>query len=103
MFGDADGVEEKKAAMKKLQFLKSNDIEGQEWGEGQGDDENNGEIPTESFNMDQELAEGDFTQSGVYIRKKDEQSIHDSWLQGIGKKEIQKAKTVCKLSKLQEQ
>lgn len=94
MFGDENGEEEKKAAKKKLQFLKSNDIEGQEWDNGQDEDENNVEIPTESFNMDQELAEGDFTQSGVYIRKKDEQSIHDSWLKGIGKKEIQMAKMV---------
>ncbi len=89
MFGDDSA-----ASKKKIQFLKSNDIEGQEWNNLENENEEEGDIPTESFNMDQELAEGDFTQSGVYIRKIDEQSIHDSWLHGIGKKEIQKAQQV---------
>lgn len=91
MFGDEEAAS---APKKKAQFLKSHDIEGQEWQDNQdGEGDENAPV-LESFNMDQELAEGDFTEAGVYIRKKDEQSFHDSWLKGIGKSEIQKASEV---------
>ncbi|KAJ3330857.1 hypothetical protein HDU91_003488 [Kappamyces sp. JEL0680] len=46
----------------------------------------------ESFNMKQEFEEGDFTEAGVYILKKDDLAIHDGWLQGIGKKDIEMAR-----------
>ncbi|KAJ3260312.1 hypothetical protein HK103_000947 [Boothiomyces macroporosus] len=66
----------------KKTFLKSRDIEGQEWTMNE---------EMESFNMDQELQEGDFTEAGVYVKKKDEHEIHDSWLKDVSKTDIERA------------
>ncbi|KAJ3325918.1 hypothetical protein HDV06_002303 [Boothiomyces sp. JEL0866] len=66
----------------KKTFLKSKDIEGQEWTMNE---------EMESFNMDQELQEGDFTEAGVYVKKKDEHEIHDSWLKDVSKSDIERA------------
>ncbi|KAJ3277137.1 hypothetical protein HDV01_000189 [Terramyces sp. JEL0728] len=66
----------------KKTFLKSRDIEGQEWTMNE---------EMESFNMDQELQEGDFTEAGVYVKKKDELEIHDSWLKDVSKTDIERA------------
>lgn len=68
----------------KEKFIRQNDIEGQQW----TDDPLN-ETVMESFNMDQEFQEGDFTESGIYIKKKDMLDFHDSWLKDISKKEIE--------------
>jgi hypothetical protein len=76
MFGD----EQKPKVMNLAQ------VEGQE-----GDIE---EEHFESFNMKKEFEEGDFTQSGAYTKKVDEHQVHDSWLKGINKKDIQLAREV---------
>jgi CD2 antigen cytoplasmic tail-binding protein 2 len=46
----------------------------------------------EAFNLKQEMEEGQFDQDGNYIRKGgDPDAVHDSWLQGLSKKEMRKA------------
>jgi CD2 antigen cytoplasmic tail-binding protein 2 len=70
-------------------YMKSTDFEGQEWSKPlQFEDE----FPIESFNMDQELEQGDFTESGVYVPKKDDSGFHDSWLNELTDQDIEKAK-----------
>jgi hypothetical protein len=51
-----------------------------------------GDFPMESFNLETEREEGDFTGSGSYVLKKDEHRVHDSWLQGVTKADIEKAR-----------
>lgn len=47
----------------------------------------------EAFNMRNELEEGKFDASGNFIRKASEKdAIHDSWLSGISKKDMKKAR-----------
>ncbi|KAM6518247.1 hypothetical protein FSOLCH5_007021 [Fusarium solani] len=46
----------------------------------------------EAFNLKQEMEEGQFDQDGNYVRKGgDPDAVHDSWLQGLSKKEMKKA------------
>jgi CD2 antigen cytoplasmic tail-binding protein 2 len=72
-------------------FMESADFEGQEWSCAEFTLEEQGE-QVESFNMEKELEEGQFTESGVYILKKDEYAIHDRWLEGVTKQDIEKAR-----------
>ncbi|KAJ1344293.1 hypothetical protein BSLG_001433 [Batrachochytrium salamandrivorans] len=70
MFGD--GFDTKPLAAKTNEakpFLKSSQIDGQEW-RGDFDDiiDDNGEVKIEPFNMDRELEEGGFDGSGHYAR-----------------------------------
>ena len=47
----------------------------------------------DAFNMEQEGEEGRFDESGNFIRKAaDPDAVHDSWLDGINKKDLKKAK-----------
>jgi hypothetical protein len=64
-------------------FLQSSDFQGQETGQEEG---------MEAFHLKQELSEGNFTESGVYIRNKDEFAVHDRWLEGITKEDMEKAR-----------
>ena len=80
MFGESFEKRKKKA-------LDKQDIEGQEWDNGPEDDEK-----FEPFNLEKEMEEGHFDEAGYYVRKKDELAIHDTWLQGITKEEIEKAR-----------
>ncbi|KAF7542872.1 hypothetical protein G7Z17_g11205 [Cylindrodendrum hubeiense] len=46
----------------------------------------------EAFNLKSEMEEGQFDQQGNYVRKAgDPDAVHDSWLEGLGKKEMKKA------------
>ncbi|KAM5351970.1 hypothetical protein ACJ41O_004693 [Fusarium nematophilum] len=46
----------------------------------------------EAFNLKQEMEEGQFDQDGNYVRKAgDPDAVHDSWLEGLSKKEMKKA------------
>ncbi|KAK7208984.1 hypothetical protein V2G26_016162 [Clonostachys chloroleuca] len=46
----------------------------------------------EAFNLREEMEEGQFDQSGNYIRRAgDPDAEHDNWLQGLGKKDMKKA------------
>ncbi|KAI8914973.1 hypothetical protein DFJ77DRAFT_42038 [Powellomyces hirtus] len=71
-------------------FLKSENIEGQEWMDDV--DEFSGEVKLTPFNMEEEMEEGNFDESGHYIRKRDEHLIHDSWLQGVTKDDMERAR-----------
>jgi CD2 antigen cytoplasmic tail-binding protein 2 len=47
----------------------------------------------DAFNMQQEGEEGRFDEAGNFIRKAaDPDSVHDSWLEGLNKKDMKKAK-----------
>ena len=80
MFGEAFEKKKKKALDRK-------DIEGQEWNQDQEDEEK-----FEPFNLEKEMEEGHFNEAGYYVRKKDELAIHDTWLHGITKKDMEKAR-----------
>ena len=46
----------------------------------------------EAFNLKAEMDDGQFDQEGNYVRKAgDPDAVHDSWLQGLSKKEMRKA------------
>ncbi|KAG6004136.1 hypothetical protein E4U54_000583 [Claviceps lovelessii] len=46
----------------------------------------------EAFNLHAELEEGQFDQSGNYVRRAgDPDAVHDNWLAGVSKKEMKKA------------
>lgn len=46
----------------------------------------------EAFNLKTEMEEGQFDQSGNYVRKAgDPDAVHDNWLEGLSKKEMKKA------------
>ncbi|KAG6004111.1 hypothetical protein E4U21_001382 [Claviceps maximensis] len=46
----------------------------------------------EAFNLRAEMEEGQFDQSGNYVRRAgDPDAIHDNWLEGVSKKEMKKA------------
>ncbi|KZZ98453.1 Lin1 family protein [Moelleriella libera RCEF 2490] len=46
----------------------------------------------EAFNLKSELEEGQFDQSGNYVRKAgDPDAVHDNWLEGVSKKDMKKA------------
>ncbi|KAJ3343510.1 hypothetical protein HDU93_008169 [Gonapodya sp. JEL0774] len=97
LFGD-DTKSSKKAkrkfeskSKKEVKFMQKEDIEGQEWENGEDDDEyDEGGVKIEPFNMDDELQNGAFDESGMYIRKKDEFEHHDKWLQGTTRDDIEK-------------
>lgn len=97
--GDDDSDDENGKSAKKGN---ADDLEGQEWG---NDDDNDlgelddvdtpgakGEIPISAFNMDAELEEGDFDDSGTFIRRRDQHAMHDTWLTGLSKTDMKKAK-----------
>jgi CD2 antigen cytoplasmic tail-binding protein 2 len=47
----------------------------------------------DAFNMQQEGEEGQFDEAGNFVRKAvDPDSVHDTWLQGLNKKDLKKAK-----------
>lgn len=84
---------------KKEKFLALGDIEGQEFGAGGSDDDEDdadkeaggldGSMGFElsSFNMKDELNEGKFTEDGSYVAKdKDAMEVHDKWLEGLESK-----------------
>ncbi|KAK9720783.1 hypothetical protein K7432_003915 [Basidiobolus ranarum] len=77
---------------KPTQQLNMNDIEGQIFDSNTELNEN-GEPILEAFNMKEELEEGSFDSQGNYVRnKKDPNAFHDSWLEGVTKTDMEKAK-----------
>ncbi|RGB28932.1 hypothetical protein C1646_608986, partial [Rhizophagus diaphanus] len=78
---------------KKVRYLELDEIEGQEYTSKDAYDEESGETIIEAFNMKAEMEEGRFDEAGNYIRnKKDPNAFHDNWLQGVSRKDIEKAK-----------
>ncbi|CAG8514943.1 12958_t:CDS:1 [Racocetra persica] len=78
---------------KKIRYLDSDEIVGQDYSSKDMFDDDSGEPVIEAFNMKAELEEGKFDEAGNYIRnKKDPEAFHDNWLQGISRKDIEKAR-----------
>lgn len=79
-----------------IKYLAKEKIVGQEWlnQESSDDEDEKGEkkVTITPFNMDRELEEGNFDETGHYIQKKDDQAMHDTWLNGVTKKQMKKAK-----------
>jgi CD2 antigen cytoplasmic tail-binding protein 2 len=46
----------------------------------------------DAFNMQAEGEEGKFDESGNFVRRADPNAVHDSWLEGVSKKEMKKAR-----------
>jgi CD2 antigen cytoplasmic tail-binding protein 2 len=46
----------------------------------------------DAFNMQAEGEEGKFDESGNFVRRADPNAVHDSWLEGVSKKEMRKAR-----------
>ncbi|KAF3229162.1 hypothetical protein TWF191_001714 [Orbilia oligospora] len=112
--GDESGDKVPGKKKKDVRFLDIKDIEGQE---DQSDDdsaddeeqpeEENEEVDEEvgaggkkknapkmdGFNMKAEMEEGRFDDQGNFVRRAvDPDAVHDSWLEGVSKKEMKKAK-----------
>lgn len=118
--------EDVKQEKKKVQFLDSEEITGQELNsrsggtiridqDGSSDDESDKELAmeeegvdeevgagglkrnapkVEAFNLRDEMEDGRFDDSGNYVRKAgDPDAVHDSWLEGLSKKDLKKAAT----------
>ncbi|KAI9293283.1 hypothetical protein K502DRAFT_331664 [Neoconidiobolus thromboides FSU 785] len=89
---------------KKVKLINVEDIEGQEDGdEDYFKEENEGEVKIEAFNLKDDMEEGKFDENGNFVwNKKDPESIHDGWLQSIGKKEIEDARLAKEKKDLKE-
>ncbi|CAB4374400.1 unnamed protein product [Rhizophagus irregularis] len=97
MFADDDIPKQENSkdldGKKKVRYLELDEIEGQEYTSKDAYDEESGETIIEAFNMKAEMEEGRFDEAGNYIRnKKDPNAFHDNWLQGVSRKDIEKAK-----------
>ncbi|KAH9854229.1 hypothetical protein C2E23DRAFT_727171 [Lenzites betulinus] len=109
--GEKEEKEEKENGKKKKEeFLRLGDIEGQEFADGSGgEDESEDEEPEDeddairrskagmgfelsSFNMREEMEEGKFASDGTYVRTFDPHAVHDRWMEGMDEKEIKKAR-----------
>ena len=115
--GEANEKEEAEDGKKKKEeYLRLGDIEGQEFGDKSGsedeesdeDDEPEDEDDAErrkkagmgyelsSFNMREEMEEGKFAADGTYIRTFDPHAVHDRWLDDVDEKAIKKARRIHK-------
>ncbi|KAI9593271.1 hypothetical protein BDF19DRAFT_415646 [Syncephalis fuscata] len=66
--------------------------DGQDYASYDYYDPSAGDFKIEAFNLRNELEEGKFDESGTYVQNdKDPQRFHDSWLEGVSEKEINKA------------
>ncbi|CEJ80485.1 hypothetical protein VHEMI00664 [[Torrubiella] hemipterigena] len=123
---DVNTNEDAKQEKKKVQFLDSKEITGQELNsrsggtiridqDGSSDDESDKELAmeeegvdeevgagglkrnapkVEAFNLRDEMEDGRFDDSGNYVRKAgDPDAVHDTWLEGLSKKDLKKAAT----------
>ncbi|KAG0278109.1 hypothetical protein BGZ95_004704 [Linnemannia exigua] len=72
------------------------EIEGEELNEEELDEDDydeEGNLKIEAFNMKDELEEGnEIDENGNFVRKVDPERFHDSWLEGLSRKEIESAR-----------
>ncbi|KAF9427519.1 hypothetical protein BGZ94_004749 [Podila epigama] len=102
MFADPEEVAQRKAAAKGKSKIKADkgfnrsEIEGEELDLNDLDDEDydsDGNPKIEAFNMKEELEEGgEIDEAGNFIRKLDPDRFHDSWLEGVSRREIHAAR-----------
>ncbi|KAF9336442.1 hypothetical protein BG006_008723 [Podila minutissima] len=100
MFADPEDIARRKAEKQK----KKGKSKGFDASEIQGEDldlndldekdyDSDGNPKIEAFNMKEELEDGgEIDEAGNFIRKLDPDRFHDSWLEGLSRKEIQAAK-----------
>ncbi|CAO3569619.1 unnamed protein product [Mortierella alpina] len=106
MFADADDIAKKEAELKKKAAIAKgkgtskgfdrSEIEGEDLNLDDLDEDefdSDGNPKVEAFNMKEELEDGgEIDESGNFIRKVDPDRFHDSWLEGLSRKEIQAAR-----------
>jgi len=113
--GEKDGQKEEDVSgkKKKEEYLRLGDIEGQEFGNKSGSDEEDtseGDSQPEdeddaerrkktgmgfelsSFNMREEMEEGKFAADGTYVRSFDPHGVHDKWMEGVDEREMKLAR-----------
>ncbi|KAF9170413.1 hypothetical protein BGX21_000863 [Mortierella sp. AD011] len=103
MFADPEEIEMRKAERKKKSAArdkgKDKNINWSEIGEDlnlneldEDDYDSEGNLKIEAFNIKHELEEeGEIDEAGNFIRKLDPDRFHDSWLEGVSRKEIMAA------------
>ncbi|KAG0368355.1 hypothetical protein BC939DRAFT_501058 [Gamsiella multidivaricata] len=105
MFADPEEIERRRIQKKKKAALRDkgknkgfdrSEIEGEELNLDELDEEeydSEGNPKIEAFNMKEELEEGgEIDEAGNFIRKLDPDRFHDSWLEGVSRKDIQSAR-----------
>ncbi|KAF9570179.1 hypothetical protein EC968_002118 [Mortierella alpina] len=106
MFADADDTAKKEAELKRKGAIAKgkgtskgfdrSEIEGEDLNLDDLDEDefdSDGNPKVEAFNMKEELEDGgEIDESGNFIRKVDPDRFHDSWLEGLSRKEIQAAR-----------
>ncbi|KAI8339433.1 hypothetical protein BC941DRAFT_420473 [Chlamydoabsidia padenii] len=84
-----------------LDDIEGQDLRSQDQESDEGDDKGN---KLTAFNMKQEMEEGNFDAQGNYTRKdKDPEAFHDKWMEGISKKDMDKARQAQLVRDQQEQ
>lgn len=100
MFADPEDIARRKAEKQKKKGkskgFDASEIEGEDLDLDDLDEEDydsEGNPKIEAFNMKEELEDGgEIDEAGNFIRKLDPDRFHDSWLEGLSRKEIQAAK-----------
>ncbi|KAF9134868.1 hypothetical protein BGW39_005583 [Mortierella sp. 14UC] len=109
MFADPEEIARKEESKKKkLAFLQKkkgkgktkgfdrSEIEGEDLDEAELDEDDydeEGNLKIEAFNMKGELEEGgEIDENGNFVSKLDPERFHDSWLEGLSRKEIESAR-----------
>ncbi|KAI9241452.1 MAG: hypothetical protein BYD32DRAFT_361189, partial [Podila humilis] len=100
MFADPEDIARRKAEKQKKKGkskgFDASEIEGEDLDLDDLDEEDydsDGNPKIEAFNMKEELEDGgEIDEAGNFIRKLDPDRFHDSWLEGLSRKEIQAAK-----------
>jgi CD2 antigen cytoplasmic tail-binding protein 2 len=108
-------AEPEAAKKKKTEYLRLGDIEGQEFNDNEGmEDEGEEDSASEeepedmddaerrkkagmgfelsSFNMREEMEEGKFTEDGSFVRTFDPHAMHDRWLDDTDERDMKKAR-----------
>ncbi|KAF9115182.1 hypothetical protein BGX27_008660 [Mortierella sp. AM989] len=103
MFADPEVIEQRKVEKRKKSASKDKgkdkDVNWSEIGEDlnledldEEDYDSEGNLKIEAFNIKHELEEeGEVDENGNFIRKLDPERFHDSWLEGVSRKEIMAA------------
>ncbi|KAG0082727.1 hypothetical protein BGZ93_004261 [Podila epicladia] len=100
MFADPEDIARRKAEKQKKKGkskgFDASEIQGEDLDLNELDEEDydsDGNPKIEAFNMKEELEDGgEIDEAGNFIRKLDPDRFHDSWLEGLSRKEIQAAK-----------
>ncbi|KAG0039073.1 hypothetical protein BGZ82_009771 [Podila clonocystis] len=100
MFADPEDIARRKAEKQKKKGkskgFDASEIQGEDLDLSDLDEEDydsDGNPKIEAFNMKEELEDGgEIDDAGNFIRKLDPDRFHDSWLEGLSRKEIQAAR-----------